>query len=78
MVQWNDAILEFFKSFEMDSDTEHGHAYKAYISNAIFDFIKNSVKDEAFNVYQTFLDCYREKLQGKKSFIDLLDTLRKY
>lgn len=78
MVRWNDTILEFFNSFEMDSDVERGHYYKAYISNAIFDFIKSNTKDEAFNVYQTFLDCYREKLQGKKSFIDLLDTLRKY
>lgn len=73
-----EGITKFFESFKMDSDVNEGHNYKLYIKCALLEFIKNNNKENAFDVYNTFFDCYRIKLQGNKSFIDLLDTLKCY
>lgn len=70
---------DFFDNLEVFEDIERGHNYKAYMRQAILEFLDNETKDTAFAVYQTFFDSYRITLEGDaNSFIDLLDVLKGY
>ncbi len=72
-------IKAFFEELEVFEDIERGHSYKAYIEEAILEFLKKGTKETAFNVYLAFFDSYRIVLKGEKNlFIDLLDVLKDY
>ena len=71
-------VNEFFRNLTLDADTEGQHFYKQYISKEIEEFLDQEDKKEAYDIYSLFLDIYRSNISGDKSFIDLLDVLRKY
>lgn len=71
-------VLTFFDEFEMEEDRHQGHSYTAYLKNAVGDFLKDSRKASAFEVYRVFLDSYRNRLQGGGEFVDLMDVLSRY
>jgi hypothetical protein len=69
----------FFDELEVYEDVAHGHNYKAYIHQAVLEFLENETKDAAFGVYQSFFDSYRITLAGASNrFADLLDVLLSY
>lgn len=76
--QFTAALAPFFDRLTMDADRDGGHSYGAYLRAALTEFAENPGKDTAFAVYSMFCDCYRVKLRGQTSFIDLLDTLKSY
>ena len=71
-------ILSFFDALTMDSDRGGVHDYKSLLRSTVSAFLDRPDKERAFEVYSMFFDCYRVKLQGSASFIDLLDTLKSY
>ena len=71
-------ILSFFSALTMDSDRGGVHDYKSLLRSTVSAFLDRPDKERAFEVYSMFFDCYRVKLQGSASFIDLLDTLKSY
>ena len=69
----------FFDELEIFEDIERGHNYKAFLRQAIIEFLENETKETAFAVYESFFDSYRITLAGESNpFIDLLDVLRSY
>jgi len=69
----------FFDELEIFEDISRGHSYKAYLHQAVIEFLENETKDTAFGVYRSFFDSYRITLEGKTNpFIDLLDVLLSY
>lgn len=69
----------FFDELEIFEDIERGHNYKAFLHQAIIEFLENETKETAFAVYESFFDSYRITLAGESNpFIDLLDVLRSY
>ena len=69
----------FFDELEVFEDISRGHSYKAYIRQAVYEFLENESKKNAFAVYEAFFDSYRITLAGDSNpFIDLLDVLRNY
>ncbi len=69
----------FFDDLEIFEDIQRGHSYKAFIRQAVREFLENETKETAFAVYESFFDSYRITIEGKKAtFIDLLDMLRAY
>ncbi len=71
-------VNDFFSTLTIDADTDGNHFYKQYIAKEIDEFLDDEVKREAYDIYSMFLDIYRPSISGEKSFIDLLDVLRKY
>lgn len=72
-------VNHFFDDLEVFEDVARGHEYKAYIRQAVLEFLENESKKTAFAVYEAFFDSYRITLKGEKNpFIDLLDILRSY
>jgi hypothetical protein len=73
-------VTDFFGMLEVFEDISRGHNYKAYIREAVLEFLENETKDSALAVYEAFFDSYRIKLEGedRNPFIDLLDVLRSY
>lgn len=72
-------INDFFNELEVYEDLSRGHSYKAYLSQAVIEFLENETKDTAFGVYRSFFDSYRITLEGNTNpFIDLLDVLLSY
>lgn len=70
---------QFFNELEVFEDVSHGHSYKAYMRQAVIEFLENESKETAFAVYRSFFDSYRITLEGKTNpFIDLLDVLLSY
>ncbi len=70
---------QFFDILEVFEDVSHGHSYKAYMHQALLEFLQNETKETAFAVYKSFFDSYRFTMPGKdKCFIDLLDALLEY
>ena len=57
-------LNHFFDDLEVFEDTTRGHNYKAFIRQAILEFIENETKKTAFAVYEAFFDSYRIKLEG--------------
>lgn len=74
---FSDYVGQFFSTFRMkgDNDTQ---LRKICIREPILDFLKNETFDTAREVYVGFFDCYRIKLEGDTTFVDLLDTLLNY
>jgi hypothetical protein len=69
----------FFDKLEVFEDVSRGHSYKAYLRQAVIDFLEQETKETAFEVYRSFFDSYRIVLEGKSNpFIDLLDVLLSY
>jgi len=69
----------FFAELEVFEDLARGHSYKAYLRQAVIDFLEDETKDTAFGVYRSFFDSYRITLEGESNpFIDLLDVLLSY
>ncbi len=69
----------FFNELEIFEDIAGGHSYKAYMRQAVLEFLENETKQTAFAVYDAFFDSYRITLKGESNpFIDLLDVLRSY
>lgn len=73
-----DKVLIFFDGFEMEEDRLGGHSYTAFLKSAVGEFLKDSRKASAFEVYRVFLDSYRKRLQGGGEFVDLMDVLSRY
>lgn len=73
-------VSDFFGMLEIFEDISRGHNYKAYIREALLEFLENETKQSALAVYEAFFDSYRIKLEGEdhNPFIDLLDVLRSY
>lgn len=72
-------VERFFDELEIFEDTERGHCYKIFMSQAIREFLDNETKETAFDVYRAFFDSYRITLKGSSNpFIDLLDVLKSY
>lgn len=70
---------DFFKELEIHEDIKNGHHYKAYLQQAVGDFVRLPGKATAFHVYRAFFDCYRIRLEGDSNpFLDLLDVLKSY
>ncbi len=75
----SDYAIRFFDDLEVFEDIEKGHCYKIFMKQAIIEFLKNETKETAFNVYRTFFDSYRIKMEAQTNpFIDLLDVLKSY
>jgi len=69
----------FFDELEVFEDMSRGHSYKAYLHQAVLEFLENETKVTAFAVYRSFFDSYRITLEGESNpFIDLLDVLLSY
>ncbi len=69
----------FFDELEVFEDLSRGHSYKAYLRQAVLEFLDNETKKTAFAVYESFFDIYCITLEGESNpFIDLLDVLRSY
>ena len=69
----------FFEELEIYEDVTNEHNYKAYIHQAVLEFLESETKDTAFAVYQSFFDSYRISLPGESNkFADLLDVLLSY
>jgi len=69
----------FFDELEVYEDLARGHSYKAYLRQAVLEFLENETKETAFAVYRSFFDSYRITLEGESNpFIDLLDVLLSY
>ncbi len=74
-----DNVNRFFGELEVYEDVARGHNYKAYLHQAVSEFLKDETKANAFAVYTAFFDSYRIKLEGTTNrFVDLLDVLRGY
>lgn len=73
----NEYTRKFLKTLTMDSD-KSGHNYKVYMAEAIQRFLDKGSKENAYEVYTVFFDIYRVHHENKKSFIDLLDVLKRY
>lgn len=74
-----DDVARFFDELEVFEDVERGHCYKIFMRQAIFEFLDNETKENAFAVYRAFFDSYRITLKGSTNpFIDLLDALKSY
>ena len=70
---------KFFDELEVFEDISRGHSYKAYLRQAVIEFLEGETKDTAFGVYRSFFDSYRITLEGESNpFIDLLDVLLSY
>ena len=66
----------FFDELEVFEDISRGHSYKAYLHQAVIEFLERETKATAFGVYRSFFDSYRITLEGTSNpFIDLLDVL---
>ena len=79
MNNFHQYLNHFFDELEIFEDTSRGHSYKAFIRQAILEFIENETKKNALAVYEAFFDSYRIKIEGDSNpFIDLLDVLRTY
>ena len=48
------------------------------MKEALQAFAAHDTKQTASEVYETFLDCYKQMLSGDDNFLDLLDILRGY
>ena len=69
----------FFDELEIFEDLSRGHSYKAYLRQAVLEFLDSETKETAFAVYRAFFDSYRITLAGETNpFIDLLDVLLSY
>jgi len=69
----------FFDELEVFEDLYRGHSYKAYLRQAVLEFLEDETKETAFAVYRSFFDSYRITLEGESNpFIDLLDVLLSY
>jgi len=69
----------FFDELEVFEDISRGHSYKAYLHQAVIEFLERETKATAFGVYRSFFDSYRITLEGTSNpFIDLLDVLLSY
>ena len=69
----------FFDELEVFEDVSRGHSYKAYLRQAVLEFLESETKNTAFAVYRSFFDSYRITLEGRSNpFIDLLDVLLSY
>lgn len=69
----------FFNDLEVFEDLSRGHSFKAYLRQAVLEFLENETKETAFAVYRSFFDSYRITLEGESNpFIDLLDVLLSY
>ena len=72
-------VSAFFEALEVFEDNARGHSYKAYMRQAVLEFLENESKETAFAVYDAFFDSYRITLKGESNpFVDLLDVLRSY
>jgi len=71
-------VEKFFGFLDIGSDKDNLHYYKEYMATAASEFLDHETKELAYDVYSFFLDTYRINISGKRSFIDLLDVLRKY
>ena len=72
-------INSFFNQLEVYEDISNGHNYKAFMHQAVLEFLENETKITALSVYEAFFDCYRIKIEGESNpFIDLLDVLKSY
>lgn len=78
MSNLRDSVKEFFSLLDIGSDRDKLHFYKEYIASAASEFLDGETKEKAFDVYSFFLDSYRINISGDRSFIDLLDILRRY
>ena len=69
----------FFDQLEVFEDIARGHSYKAFMRQAVLEFLENETKENAFAVYTAFFDSYRIALRDQGcTFIDLLDVLHNY
>ncbi|MEJ2412086.1 MAG: hypothetical protein P8Y34_03700 [Anaerolineales bacterium] len=69
----------FFDNLEMFEDKSRGHSYKAFLHQAVQEFLDYESKETAFEVYRSFFDSYRITLEGRSNpFIDLMDVLLSY
>lgn len=69
----------FFDDLEVYEDEARGHNYKAYMHQAVLEFLDHETKQTAFAVYKSFFDSYRLHIEGRSNqFIDLLDVLLSY
>ena len=69
----------FFDALEVFEDVSRGHNYKAFLRQAVIEFLDNETKETAFAVYDSFFDSYRITLNGEGNpFIDLMDVLHDY
>ncbi len=69
----------FFDELEVFEDISRGHSYKAYLRQAVLEFLEYETKETAFAVYRSFFDSYRITLEGETNpFLDLLDVLLSY
>lgn len=72
-------ISRFFDHLVMFEDAVRGHNYKAYLKSTILRFLDNESPETAYDVYQSFFDCYRISLPGDSNpFSDIVDILRQY
>lgn len=72
-------VDHFFDELTVFEDVERGHQYKAFMRQAVLDFLENETKKTALGVYTAFFDSYRITLADEKTtFIDLLDALKHY
>ncbi len=72
------SVKEFYNLLNIGSDKDKLHFYKEYIASASMEFLDDENNDNAYAVYSFFLDSYRINISGDRSFIDLLDVLKKY
>jgi hypothetical protein len=71
-------IGTFFDSLKIRMDKPGDDFRKTYVKESVSAFLKNENFSTACEVYKSFFDCYRIKLEGEVGFIDLLDTLLYY
>jgi hypothetical protein len=79
MDNFSQYVNKFFDELEVYEDLARGHSFKAFLRQAILEFLQKETKESAFEVYRSFFDSYRITLEGQSNpFIDLLDVLLSY
>lgn len=79
MNQMNMYVDSFFDKLVIGADEHEGHHYKDYIQQSVQRFLQEETKENAYQVYHMFLDCYGYSDPTKQTdFISLLDKMRSY
>ena len=77
MSQETELCRSFFELLRSEQ-TQISKGQISYIQQAIYNFIENGNKENAFFVYSIFFDVYRIKTNDEVPFVDMLDLMRAY
>lgn len=79
MKQEGQCIHSFFESLTIDTDARDGHHFGEYLQQAVIRFRQSETKEQAYDVYRVFLECYGRSGSGDgMNFLSFSQTMRGY